>query len=209
MKKRTLFYAVCSLITFILWTLIVSYVDIQPIGPNGSCVGLASINDSFHRWTGVHMRLYTLTDWLSLIPLGIIAGFALLGLLQWIKRKRLFAVDRSILVLGGFYILVLAVFVFFEKVPINYRPVLIDGVLEESYPSSTTLLVLCVMSTAALQLKKRIKNSALRKFLLLIIIAFTALMVFARLVSGVHWFSDIIAGALLSAGLILLYDAIA
>lgn len=209
MKKRTLFYAVCSLITFVLWTLIVSYVDIQPIGPNGSCVGLASINDSFHCWTGVHMCLYTLTDWLSLIPLGIITGFALLGLLQWIKRKQLFAVDRSILVLGGFYILVLAVFVFFEKVPINYRPVLIDGVLEKSYPSSTTLLVLCVMSTAALQLKERIKNSALRKFLLLIIIAFTAFMVFGRLISGVHWFSDIIAGALLSTGLILLYDAIA
>ena len=154
------------------------------------------------------MWLYTVTDWLSLIPVGFVFGFALLGLMQWISRRSLRNVDFSIFVLGGFYMAVMAVFVFFELFPVNYRPVLIEGVLEASYPSSTTLLVMCMMPTAAMQLRGRIRNSGLRRGTLFAITVFSALMVLGRLVSGVHWLTDIIGGALLSTGLVLLYDGI-
>ena len=143
------------------------------------------------------------------MPLGIVLGFGALGLVQWVKRKSIWKVDRSILVLGGFYLVVLAAFVFFEVYAVNYRPILIEGVLEVSYPSSTTMLVMTVMSTAALQLKSRIQNPALRRSVVIAIIAVTAFMVMGRLVSGVHWVSDIIGGGLLSAGLVMLYDSLA
>lgn len=209
MKKQNFCIAWGLLAAFVLWTAVVSLVDVQAIGPRGSSVGLAALNGFFHNLTGVHLSLYLLTDWLSLVPLGIVLGFGALGLVQWVKRKSIWKVDRSILVLGGFYLVVLAAFVFFEVYAVNYRPILIEGVLEVSYPSSTTMLVMTVMSTAALQLKSRIQNPALRRSVVIAIIAFTAFMVMGRLVSGVHWVSDIIGGGLLSAGLVMLYDSLA
>jgi undecaprenyl-diphosphatase len=134
-------------------------------------------------------------------------GFGFLGLVQWIKRKSIRKVDRSILLLGGYYLVVMAAYVFFEVFAVNYRPVLIEGILEVSYPSSTTMLVLCVMPTALMQLNQRVKNGILRQCISAAIITFILFMVIGRLVSGVHWVSDIIGGALLSAGLVTLYDA--
>ena len=154
------------------------------------------------------MALYTITDWLGLVPLGFIMGFALLGLIQWIKRKHLLKVDYNILILGGFYIIVMAVYVLFEMFVVNYRPVLIGGILEASYPSSTTMLVMCVMPTAIMQFNSRIKNNILKRCVASAIIAFIVFMVIGRLISGVHWFTDIVGGALLSAGLVLMYRAI-
>lgn len=161
-----------------------------------------------HALTGVHMQLYTITDWLGLVSVAFGFGFALLGLVQWFKRKRIRKVDRSILILGVFYIVTLAAYLFFESYVINYRPVLIEGYLEASYPSSTTLLVLCVMPTAILQLRERIKKRAFCKVATIIIKAFIVFMVVGRLVSGVHWLTDIIGGILLSAGLVMLYDSL-
>ena len=120
-------------------------------------------------------------------------------------RKSLFKVDRSILALGGFYIVVMSVYILFEMVVINYRPTLIDGYLEVSYPSSTTMLVMCVMPTAMMQLRARIKNDVLRRCVMVTIAVFTAFMVIGRIVSGVHWITDIIGGAILSTGLVMLY----
>ena len=193
---------------FVLWTVLVSYVDVRAIGQYASSVGFATLNGYVHNLTGVNMFLYTITDWLGLVPIGVAFGFAVLGLVQWVGRKSLFKVDRSILALGGFYIIVLAMYIFFEIVVINYRPVLIDGYLEASYPSSTTMLVMCVMPTAMMQLHARIKSDVFRRCVLISIAAFTAFMVIGRLASGVHWLTDIIGGALVSAGLVITYASV-
>jgi len=207
-KQKTLWAAVGVLAAYVLWTAAVRIVDVRSIGPQGSVVGFAGINGAIHRLTGVHMVLYTVTDWLGLVPLGVVIAFGLFGLAQWIKRKRLQNVDRSILLLGGFYAAVLAAYVLFEKLAINYRPVLIGGCLEVSYPSSTTLLVLSVMPTAAMQLKDRIADRRGRRWAVFMLWAFAVFMVIARFISGVHWFTDIVGGVLLSAGLVLLYHAL-
>ena len=204
-NEKYLYVSVCTFTAFILWTAAVIFIDVQPAGPVQSEVGLASFNCFFHRITGVHMWIYNITDWLSLIPIGFIAGFALLGVIQWIKRKNLLNVDYSIFVLGGFYIAVMAAYILFEIFAVNYRPVLINGQLEVSYPSSTTMLVLCVMPTAAMQLKERIKHNVLRRYIIFFIHIFTVFMVTGRLISGVHWISDIIGGILLSCSLVMMY----
>ena len=206
--KRNFGIGAILLGAFVLWTVAVRLVDVQPIGPQGSAVGFATINGWVHNLTGVHMSLYTVTDWLGLVPIGAAMGFALLGLSQWMRRKHLKQVDFTILVLGGFYLIVMAVYALFEVFVINYRPVLIGGYLEASYPSSTTMLVLCVMPTAIMQLNTRIKSETLKRCATFGITAFTVFMVIGRLLSGVHWFTDIVGGALLSAGLVMLYHSI-
>ena len=205
MNNKRFLRAMGLLAGFVLWTLAVGTVDVRPIGPNGSEVGFAAMNGFFHGLTGVHMGLYHLTDWLGLASLGICAGFGILGLVQWVQRGSIRQVDRSLLILGGFYILVLAAFLFFELAAVNYRPVLIEGRLEASYPSSTTMLALCVMPTAAMQLRARIRNASLLRWTVGLIRAVTAVLLVGRLVCGVHWLSDILGGALLSAGLVELY----
>ena len=206
--KKNFGIAAILLGAFVLWTAAVRLVDVQPIGPQGSAVGFATINGWVHDLTGVHMTLYAVTDWLGRVPIGVAMGFALLGLIQWIQRKHIRKVDFSILVLGGFYLLVMAAYVLFEVFVINYRPVLINGCLEASYPSSTTMLVLCVMPTTLMQLNARIKSQTLKRWVGFGITAFILFMVIGRLLSGVHWFTDIIGGALLSASLVMLYHSI-
>ena len=204
-NKKYFYIAVCMIIAFLSWTVAVCFIDVSAIGPKKSSVGFSTINGFIHNLTGVNMPLYIITDWLGLVPFCFIIGFAMTGLMQWIKRKSLLKVDYSILVLGGFYIVVMMVYILFEIVVVNYRPVLIDGFLEASYPSSTTMLVMCVMPTAIMQFNTRIKNMFLRRIISFISIAFVIFMVIARLVSGVHWFSDIIGGVLISGGLVMMY----
>lgn len=205
--KKQFVTAAALLAAFILWTFLVCYVDVQPIGPRDSLVGLAKLNQFVHNLTGLHFALYNITDWLGLVPVAVCLGFGILGLGQLIRRKSLGKVDFDILALGVFYILTIGAYLFFEKFVVNYRPVLIDGYLEVSYPSSTTLLVLCVMPTAIMQFQTRIQRSLLRKAVCIAATAFIAFMVIGRLLSGVHWFSDIVGGLLLSSGLVTLYHA--
>lgn len=204
-NKKRLVLGTSLVFAFVLWTVLVLFVDVRAIGPRGSSVGFATLNEFVHNLTGVNWLLYTITDWLGLVPIAVALGFAILGLVQLIKRKSLWRVDCSILALGVFYIVVMTAYIFFEIVVINYRPTLIEGYLEASYPSSTTMLVTCVMPTATIQLNARIKNTVLRRCSLISNIAFTAFMVIGRFLSGVHWSTDIIGGALLSAGLVLIY----
>ena len=192
---------------FLVFTALVQCIDVQPIGPNGSCVGFAAVNGWFHALTGVHWTLYTITDWLGLVPVMIALCFAVLGLVQLIRRRSLRKVDVSILILGGFYLIVIAAYLFFETHAVNYRPVLIDNFLEASYPSSTTMLTLCVLPTAMMQLYSRMPRSAARTLVLYLLGAFTVFMVIARLVSGVHWLTDVLGGILLSAVLVQFYRA--
>ena len=196
------------LAAFVLWTVLVRMVDVQAIGPQGSSVGFATWNGFVHALTGIHMSLYVLTDWLGLVPFGVAFGFGVLGLAQWIRRKSLTRVDRSLLLLGGFYVVVMAVYLLFETVVINTRPVLIEGRLEASYPSSTTVLVLCVIPTAIMQIRERIKNRMAWRCVGIVMSVFLVFMVAGRLLSGVHWLTDIIGGVLLSAGLVAIYSGL-
>ena len=206
-RKMLFWLSVSFFAAFALWTAIVRFVDVGAIGPRGSEVGLAALNGFFHRLIGSDMILYDITDWLGLVPIAIAFGFAVFGLLQWIKRKSILKVDKSIIALGVFYIAVFGSYVLFEFLTVNYRPVLINGYLEASYPSSTTLLVLCVIPTAMMQLNARIRNKAARLTVLAIGIAFVLFMVIGRVLSGVHWITDIVGGILLSGGLVFAYAA--
>ena len=205
--KKDLLKGIALLMAFMLWTILIRVVDVQAVGPGGTRVGFASFNVWFHRLTCVHMKLYTVTDWLGLVPILICLCFGLLGLVQLVRRGSLLRVDADLIFLGLYYLLVIAAYLIFEMIPINYRPVLIEGRMEASYPSSTTLLVLSVMPTLWFQIDRRVGEPFLRKAAAVFAAAFSAFMVIGRLISGVHWATDIAASVPLSAGLFLLYRA--
>ena len=206
--KKSLTFSIILLAAFALWTVMIQCIDVQPVGQMGTDIGFASWNIHFHELTGVHMAIYTLTDWLGLVPILICVCFGLLGLQQWIQRRNMWKVDVDILILGLYYIIVIAGFVLFEMFPVNYRTVLIEGALEASYPSSTTLLVLSVMPTLKYQADRRIKNVFIRNVLTVFTAVFSLFMVLGRLISGVHWVTDIVGGVFFSNGLYLLYYSV-
>lgn len=205
---KNLILGIVFIILFAIWTILIQIIDEQPIGVNGTNIGFATINCWFHSLTGVNMTLYTITDWLGLVPIFICMFFGLVGLVQLVKRKNLLKVDFDIIILGVYYVIVILCYLIFEMCPINYRPILINGFMESSYPSSTTLLVLCVMPTLVFQANQRLKSITLKRFITIFAVTFSVLMVVGRLISGVHWLTDIIGSCLLSAGLFYTYKGI-
>ena len=207
-STKNLMAGIILLAAFVVWTVMIRTVDVQPLGQNGTDIGFAAWNVWFHQMTGVHMMIYVITDWLGLVPIFVCMVFGGVGLAQLIKRRSLWKVDRDIIVLGIYYVIVIFCYLVFEMIPINYRPVLINGNLEVSYPSSTTLLVLCVMPTLVEQMSRRVKNKTLNMVVQLFTVAFSVCMVMGRLISGVHWLTDIVGAVLVSAGLFCIYKAI-
>lgn len=205
--KRLLFTGCLLVAVFAIWTVLIQTVDVQPVGQNGTDIGFATSNCWFHELSGVHMSIYTITDCLSFVPFLICIVFGSIGFTQLRKRRSLLKVDYDILFLGIYYAIVIVAYFIFEIIPINYRPILIEGVMEVSYPSSTTLLILSVMPTLIEQVNRRIEKVIIKKGITVFTICFSLFMVLGRLVSGVHWFTDIIGGVLLSSGLFSIYKA--
>ena len=205
--KKQLVIGIALLVMFALWTWLIQCVDVQPAGQKGTEIGFATFNCWFHRMTGVHMVIYTITDWLGLVPIFVCIAFGKVGFTQLKKRKSFLKVDRELVFLGIYYAVVIFCYLIFEMIPINYRPILMDGMLEASYPSSITLLVLSVMPTLIYQLNQRNINLLFRRCVSVMSIIFSIFMVIGRLVAGVHWFTDIVGAVILSAGLYCLYKA--
>ena len=204
-KKSNLIFGFLNLAAFILWTILVQSFDLRAVGVNGTEIGFASLNTWFHSLTGVNMLLYNVTDWLGLVPVFVCFFYGAVGLIQLIKRRKISEVDFDIILLGIYYVIVIFSYIFFEVVIINYRPVLIDGIAQASYPSSTTLLVLSVMPTLVFQANRRLKNETIKKTVFALSVIFTVFTVVGRLLSGVHWLTDIVGSVFLSIGLFCVY----
>ena len=209
MQKKLKKYLIITgglFLIFILFTVMVKTVDVQPVGPDRSKVGLASVNQCVFKFFGVNLLWYEITDWLGVFAIVFALGFAVLGLFQLIKRKSIQKVDCRILLLGVFYVMVIAVYMFFEVVVVNNRPIILSESLEASFPSSHVMFVNCIMATAMLQFHYylRERKSWLWMSDIVCVLIITATVI-GRLISGVHWFTDIVAGILLSSVLIALY----
>ena len=208
MKKRENQYLKTGVIMIVLcmiWTIMIQTVDVQIAGETQTQIGFATLNVWFHNLTGVHMSIYHITDWLGLVPVCICLMFGIIGFTQLMRRKSICKVDSDIILLGIYYVIVIGAYLIFEMIPINYRPILIDGIAEASYPSSTTLLVLSVMPTLSFQGSRRLNNKSTKLFIHIFTAGFSAFMVIGRMVSGVHWLTDIVGSVLFSTGLFYMY----
>ena len=211
-KKERRWFLLGAVLTgvSVLFTILVKVADVKPIGPNGSQVGFAALNGAFHKLIGTHLFWYDVTQGMGIIALLLAAAFAVLGVKQLIERKSLLAVDHGILALGVLYVIVILLYLIFEKFPLNYRPVILDAEegLEASYPSSHTMLSLCVFGSAAFLLRDLIRDKKLVITLRKILLVFLGVTVLGRLISGVHWFTDILGGCFISGALVSLYAAV-
>ncbi|MBQ3866506.1 MAG: phosphatase PAP2 family protein [Clostridia bacterium] len=195
---------------FLLLILLVKVADVAAVGPNKTSIGLSHLNKAFFSFTGVQVFWYILTEIIGVLAL-ILAGFlALAGLFQWIRRKSLFKVDREILCVGGLYAVVLLTYAFFEKVIVNFRPVLMTGETEPeaSFPSSHTVLIIAVVGSLIMILNKYVADGKLRRILRLAFILLIFVTVLGRLLSGVHWLTDIIGAVLISSAYLTAFSAV-
>lgn len=192
---------------FVLLIFLLRLVDVRAVGPEGTSIGLSHLNRFVFELTGVNMIWYNITDWLGITAILVAFVFALTGLVQLIKRRSLLKVDKEILVLGILYILVIGIYLLFEKVIVNYRPVIMPGCQhpEASFPSSHTMLVCVIIGSAIMLISRYIKKKTLCRALQVICAVIIGVTVIGRLLSGVHWFTDIIGGILISAALLALF----
>lgn len=201
MKKKNIITSITMIILAVIYTILVKIIDVAPIGPNNSEVGFSKINGFFHNLLGSNMTIYKITEILGIIPLLMAGIYAIIGLVELIKRKSLTKVDYEIYALAGLYVVVLGLYVFFEKCIINYRPILIDGVLEASYPSSHTLMALCICGSSII-VNKRIFHKKIFNLENKLSIFLMITIILGRFISGVHWFSDIIGAIFISLALL-------
>ena len=206
-NKRNILMSVIMTIFSGIYIYLVKTVDVKSIGPNNTSVGFAKVNDAFMHLVGTNMTIYKLTEVAGLLVLLIVGIYGIIGLVQLIKRKSLFKVDREIICLGVLYVMMISVYVLFEKVVINYRPILIDNELEASFPSSHTMLAICTSVSSLLVYKKYVPKK-LNYLVMFTTVLLLTIVFLGRMISGVHWLSDIIGGVIISLTLLTYFYTI-
>ena len=209
-NKNNLFVSGISGLLVMILIVLVRFVDVRPIGPEGTSIGLSRLNGFFFRLSGVNILWYHITDWLGVAAILVAFLFAMAGFVQLIKRRSIFKVDREILALGCLYIVVIGLYVLFEIVIVNYRPIIMpDGTHPEaSFPSSHTMLVCVIMGSAIMLIGKYVKEKRICRVLRGICAAIIGMTVIGRLIAGVHWFTDIVGGVLISIFLLSLFSEV-
>lgn len=203
--KKYFIITIALWVVFMLFTVLVQLVDVQAIGPQNSTVGFAGINRWMQNTLGSHPFLYDLTEWLGIVAAVVAIGIAGWAMAQAICRKSVKKIDQSLLYLLVCYLIMGVFYILFEETIVNYRPILEEGVLEASYPSSHTMLVFFIMGTALVQWNEKIVARGLKFAGNILGIAVIAATVIGRLLSGVHWFTDILGGVLLASALVAFY----
>ena len=207
--KRDFKRPLVMLVVTILFSVLTFVVDRKPIGYDGTSVGFSSINGLFAGSFGYNPVMDTLSDIAMYLSFLVVAAFAFIGVMQLIRGKSLSKVDKTIIGLGILYVVVAVLYVAFDKIPINYRPILQPGEteLETSFPSTHTLVICTVLGSGIVAAKRLFKNEMTVRVLKIAFIAIMAIGVCARLFAGVHWLTDIVAGLLFSVTLVSLYTA--
>ncbi|MGN1164633.1 MAG: phosphatase PAP2 family protein [Candidatus Ornithospirochaeta sp.] len=207
-KKNKLLEASAMTVLAVVFTLLVKSVNVMAVSATGSTVGFGSVNIPFASLFPFNGTVYKVSEYLGYVAMVPVAFFAVMGLVELIKRRSLKKVDADLYALLGAYVLMAAVYIFFDKIyVVNLRPIIEEGALfaEPSFPSSHTLLSVVVLGSAIVE-AGRIGNKTKRMLLSLVLGIILVLSVAMRLFSGVHWLTDIIGGILWGEVILLFFQ---
>lgn len=202
--------AFVSLGILIVFSILVCTFDVAKVGLQGTSVGFSHLNMEFASEVRYNATFDKITNVFMLIAIMVVAIFGLTGLVQLIKRKSILKVDKAILSLGVVYVVVAVIYILFDKIPVNFRPVMKPGetVLETSFPSSHVLVIVTVLATAVVAVRKLLPDKkAIANALLILAPVICVATVILRALSGVHWITDIVAGVLFAVTISEFYVA--
>jgi len=204
-KKKNLTVAISLGILFVALTLSLLFIDVKVINETDKEIGLAFINKLSNN-VSYNEFLDKISDIFMILSIGFILFLAIKGLVQLVKRKNILKVDKEILVFGGVVVLMAVLWITFDRLfIINYRPILIDGELEASYPSTHIMIVTFTMLSSIDLLIKYIQNKKIRYTSSVTVWLCIGLTIVLRFASGMHWISDCLGGFILGAILYYVY----
>ena len=214
-KQKTILPTIIFAALFVFVLAAGSLIDVKPAGPDETRIGLSTINLAIENLicptaptlSGGNLIWYYLSEVTGVIALLVAALFAALGVLELVQRKSVVKVDKEILALGALYILTMIFYALFEVIVINYRPVIMpdETAVEASFPSSHTMLAIVIFGSAVPMFYRYIRSERLQKILHIACLILLAVTICARLLSGVHWLTDILAGSFLALALLSLF----
>lgn len=214
-SRAPLIVAGVCLALFAVLTASALFIDVAPIGPQGSSVGLSSINGAVFATLGSNDLADKTSDLLLVLSVLVCGAFAALGLTQLARTRSLSGVDPALIRLALAYLTLAVLYVGFEFVTLNYAPVLDEGQLKSSFPSSHTLATVAVFAMSPITLRAlganpqttnpKLCNPATPSIAGAMSAVFILAAVVLRVLSGQHWLTDVIAGVLLALCVTALY----
>lgn len=208
MKKYLyLLFPIISFILFLVFTILVKTVDVTYIQDIGY-LGFYNINTSINsKIQSMNTSLYDkLSDVIMIISFVSVAIFAVIGIVQLIKRKSFKQVDPILYILLGLYVLVAAMYLTFSLMKINFSPLSTKENLKDSYPSSHVFISITLFVSGVMTATKYVNMGKWMS-----VIGFTGAILLSilsavtRMFSGQHYFTDIIGAILLAIFLISAY----
>ena len=211
MKKQGYIYLIVAcvlLAAFVALTICLLFVDVRAAGESGAEVGFATINQKVWQAIGQSAAALTVSEVCGLCMIAAVGAFGVTGLVQVIRRKGFLRADKELYVMAGGLVLLAAAYVFFEIFVVNCRPVLDEGELAASYPSSHAMLATAVAGMGMAYLHSRQRKGVLINVLIGLLNGVSVATVACRLLGGVHWLSDIVGGVLLGMVIVYAYRAV-
>lgn len=210
-NKKLLFAGILVLLA-IIFTVLVGVCDVETVSPHGVDVkvGFSHINNSISTIFGYNDFWYTVTGIIGYTAIALVAVAAFFGLIQLFTRKSFLKVDSEIYALAVVYVIMFVLYVAFDKIAINCRPMILpdETALEPSYPSSHTMLGFTVFGTIFAAARKYCKKENVKIVVQAVCALICMIAPVGRLFAGVHWFTDVLGSIFISAALLGIYEAL-
>lgn len=206
-KKLYYVMSAVSFTLFVILTVLLLKVDVTASGINGSNIGLSMINISFRDVIGSSWLCYNISKVAGIVGLAACALICLMFAFRVMRQKSLKALCKRDVALVALYIETAVFYIVFDKIVINYRPMLKWGETEpeSSFPSTHALMAVVIFVSLGHVASDYIKNKLTLKIVQGACVVFALAIILGRTFSGVHWFTDIVGGILFGVGLVCAY----
>lgn len=163
-------------------------------------VGLSTVNGFVFEAIGENPEWEMVSFVLLIISVLLMCAQGLCIFIKMIRTRKLW----EMVAVGHAWFLALAFYALFEPCIVNYRPVLENGELAASFPSSHTLISVVLFGVMAVWLAYLLPRSVKKYVIIALLGAAVFISALARLMMGVHWFTDVLGGMLLGAMIVSL-----